>query len=311
MSNFKAKQTINTSDFLYRSLLRFLSKASVGTLSNAICKTFVKLLRTQEAALFLKEPRGYKIRGAYSLRKKKVQTTVLGLKSPFVERLKQIKKSVIFKKQGDFSLEEFKIFYLKRALSRLAVDYIIPLRHKKKFIGFLILGKAYKESINVDPEVHIKEKINLIRHLTKQAAFSLEYALLRERLLQSQNKLKLASQIKDYLWSRSGQGIIFIDYNSERITAVNQKLRKMFKIQGWSPLNKKVDYLIDKYPTSALADFLRVYKDAKLLRRSFRKRLFDHQAIKIKGQGFILNSGFIKGARKNMAGDLVLVRNGV
>jgi len=294
-------------DFFYKSLLKFLSKTNIKTLGNEICRAFIQLLEAQEAALFLKEKDGYKIKSAVNLRKKKIQSIRLSLKSPFVRRLKKVKKSILYKSQGDFSIEEFKILYLKHTLSRLAVDYVVPFKNKSNFLGFLILGKIKSEHFSKQAWLE-RDKLNLIERLACASIFCLEKAGLKARMASAQDKLREVRQIKDFLWQFFGQGIIFIDYQTGKIISLNQKIKKLFKIEDFNTVNKNTDNLIDKYPQEIFSDFLRCYKDAKILRRSFNKDLFRDQALKLKGQDFILNSIFVRGIVRKRIGDLIIVQ---
>ena len=295
-------------DFFYNSLLKFLGKTNVKTLGNEICRIFAELLDAEEAALFLKEKDGYKIKSAVNLRKKKVQSIRLSLKSPFVQQLKKVKKSILYKSQGDFSLEEFKILYLKHTLSRLTVDFIIPFKDKSSFLGFLILGKI--KSGHFSNKILLgQDKLDLIERLACASVFCLQQALLKARLASAQDKLREVRQIKDFLWQFFEQAIVFIDYQTGKIIALNQKAKELFKIEAFNPINKNTDNLIDKHPQEMFSDFLRCYKDGKILRRSFNKDLFRGQALKLKGQDFILNSIFVRGIVRKRIGDLIIVRS--
>ena len=290
-------------------MLKFLGKNNISTLGSEICKVFAELLDAEEAALFLKEKDGYKIKSASNLRKKKVQSIRLSLKSPFIQQLKKVKKSILYKSQGDFSLEEFKVLYLKHTLSRLAVNYVIPFKDRGSFLGFLVLGKI-KAGAFSNKDGFDQDKLDLSEHLARASVFCLVQAMLKERIASIQDKLIEDRQIKEFLWQFFEQAVVFIDYQTGKIIALNQKAKELFKIEFFNPVNKNFDNLIDRHPQEMFSDFLRCYKDAKILRRSFRKDLFSNQTINLKGQAFILNSKFVRGIIRKRIGDLVVVKRG-
>lgn len=328
-------------NFLYNAVLSFLSKNNVKTLADEISRVLAEALRTREAALFLKTQNGYCIGGAFGLRKKKIQNIHLSLKSPFVRRLKKIQSAVIHKKQGDFSLEEFKVLFFKHALSNLTVDYIVPLKMKNKFFGFAVLGKLNRSAVdqptnhaqNFDCNLPIEnckisdQKINvaspsrqgneaaerlcfsldLIKNLITPALLCLAQALLKEKSLAAQTKNKELRQIKDYLLAHFQSGVILISYSSEKILMINPKAKELLDGLKISLLNKNISEIIKHYPQTALAYLLKVYQEAKILRRSFRKNLFQNQERAFKAKKFLLNSVFIWSDKKNKLGDLILI----
>ena len=331
-------------NFLYNAVLSFLSKNNVKTLADAISRVLAETLQTREAALFLKTQSGYCIKGAFGIRKKKIQNIRLSLKSPFVRRLKKIQTAVIHKKQGDFNLEEFQVLFCKHTLSNLTVDFLVPLKIKNKFFGFAVLGKLTKSAVNqltnqaqnFDGNLPIgnfpisdrsTQKINaisssrpgsgaaerlcfsldLIKNLITPALLCLAQALLKEKSLVAQTKNKELRQIKDYLLAHFQSGVILISYSAENILIINPKAKELLAGLKISLLNKNISEIIKYYPQTPLAYLLKIYQAAKILRRSFKKNLFHNQACAFKAKKFLLNSVFIWSDKKNKLGDLILI----
>ncbi len=295
----------DSQEFLYHSLLGFLGKTNLKTLTNHIAKVFANFLNVHDAALFVDSGDGYKVQGAYSVRKVKIQSGHLAQKSPFIRRLKKINKVLISRYQGDFSVEEFKVLYLKKTLFRFDIEYVIILKHKK-FTGFLLLGKRKSPF----PPALKSSETAIVNHLAYQAGFALEYMNQSYFVDKLENELKQANKIRDYFFEQSEQGMMFIDYGSERIVSINRRARDMFATGAMSIIGKKIADIIEKHSSHEFALFLERYKKAKLLRRSFRLGVFQREKLTIWGKVFVANSTFIIGVNKKRVGDLITIVRG-
>ncbi len=285
--------------FLYAILLQCLNKTSVKTLADYLAKTFADMAEAQEAAIFLRRGNVYTIQGSYSVRKVKIEASHVGYKSPFVRRLKQIHKDVISKYQGDFSVDEFKVMFMKHTLSRFEIDYVIILGGKK-FIGFVVLGKTSGKLLHETEE--------RLAHLAHQAYASIDYQVLRDTYNLAVSELKEERKMRNHLMKEFPYGIIFIEQGAEKISLINQHARAAFNLGKDSVLGKLVSELLASYTDSVFSDFLRAYKSAKALRRSFRFGLFDKRVFRAKGSVFEISSVFILGAGSEKRGDFITVK---
>lgn len=301
----EAETPSGSQEFLYHSLLGFLNKTNLKTLTNHIAKVFANFLNVRDAALFVDSGDGYRVQGAYSVRKVKIQSGHLAQKSPFIRRLKKINKVLISKYQGDFSVEEFKVLYLKKTLSRFDIEYIVILKHKK-FTGFLLLGKRKSPFL---PALKPSETA-IVNQLAYQAGFALEYMNQSYYVDELENELKKANKIRDYFFEQSEQGMVFIDYGSERIISINRRAREMFGTGAMSITGKKIAAIIEKNSSHEFALFLERYKKAKLSRRSFRLGVFQREKLTLGKKEFLANSIFITGADKKRVGDLITIVSG-
>ena len=299
MENTSSDIAQDSQKFLYAIFLQCLNKTSVKTLADYLAKTFADIANAQEAAIFLRRGDVYTIQGSYSLRKAKIDASHVGYKSPFVRRLKQIDKDVISKYQGDFSVDEFKVMFMKHTLSRFEIDYVIILGGKK-FIGFVVLGKTSGKLLHETEEQ--------LAQLAHQAYASIDYHILRDIYQAAVSELKEMREMHNHIMKEFPYGIIFIEQGAEKISLINQNARAAFNLGKDSVLGKSVSELLASYADSVFSDFLRAYKSAKALRRSFRSGLFDKHALRVKGSVFEISSVFISGAGSEKRGDFITVK---
>ncbi|HCA67705.1 MAG: hypothetical protein A2249_04175 [Candidatus Jacksonbacteria bacterium RIFOXYA2_FULL_44_7] len=300
MENTSSDIAQDSQKFLYAIFLQCLNKTSVKTLADYLAKTFADIANAQEAAIFLRRGDVYTIQGSYSLRKAKIDASHVGYKSPFVRRLKQIDKDVISKYQGDFSVDEFKVMFMKHTLSRFEIDYVIILGGKK-FIGFVVLGKTSGKLLHETEEQ--------LAQLAHQAYASIDYHILRDIYQAAVSELKEMREMHNHIMKEFPYGIIFIEQGAEKISLINQNARAAFNLGKDSVLGKSVSELLASYADSVFSDFLRAYKSAKALRRSFRSGLFDKHALRVKGSVFEISSVFISGAGSEKRGDFITVKS--
>ena len=277
----------------------FGKRVKIKTLSNDICRTLAQITHCRQAALFLSYNRGYKIFGAYCLRKGVRRTRRLTFKSPFVLTIKKSSDWLICKEKIDSSLPEFAVLFSAGRIAHLSVDYVVPLRLKRKFIGFLVLGNP----INAGGFDQV-----LAKHIIKQAGIYLEQALLKQHILQDHNELVQTKQICHYIFSYLTDGAILIDYRTERISYLNKAMREILSVKNYQYANRKINDLIKERPDDDLSVFLSFYKERKNQRRSFKKPLFTNQELAIGDKKFILNSRFIFGAKQKKTADLILIK---
>lgn len=289
--------TRDAQKFLYTVLLECLNKTSVGTLADYLAKTFAGIVVGEEAAIFLRRGDVYTIQGAYSVRKAKIEASQVGYKSPFVRRLKQIDKPVISKYQGDFSVDEFKVLFMKHTLSRFEIDHVVILGGKK-FIGFVVLGKSRGGKLSA-------ETSSLLAYLGRQAYASIDYHILRDTYEAVAGELKEEREMRNHLMKEFPYGIVFIEYGTEKIAMMNQRARAAFHLAEGAVLGKRVSELLAAHPDGAFADFLRAYKEAKTSRRSFRSGLFNAYTLRSKDGAFELSSAFIRAAVSGKGGDFI------
>src|SRR3989338_1309031 len=299
MENTSSDIAQDSQKFLYAIFLQCFNKTSVKTLADYLAKTFADIANAQEAAIFLRRGDVYTIQGSYSLRKAKIDASHVGYKSPFVRRLKQIDKDVISKYQGDFSVDEFKVIFMKHTLSRFEIDYVIILGGKK-FIGFVVLGKTSGKLLHETEEQ--------LAQLAHQAYASIDYHILRDIYQAAVSELKEMRGMHNHIMKEFPYGIIFIEQGAEKISLINQNARAAFNLGKDSVVGKSVSELLASYADSVFSDFLRAYKSAKALRRSFRSGLFDKHALRARGSVFEISSVFISGAGSEKRGDFITVK---
>lgn len=71
-------------NFLYNTLVAFLSKKNIATLADEICKVYATLLKVREAALFLDDDQHYRVCGSVGIRSVSLSRT-----SPFIKKAVQ------------------------------------------------------------------------------------------------------------------------------------------------------------------------------------------------------------------------------
>lgn len=297
--------------YLYNTLVTFLNKKSVETLADDICKKYAQLLQVREAALFLEEQSVYRIRGSYGIHHRRITSIALAQRSPLVLKLKELKKILVFKKQGDFSLEEFHIFYLRKALSRFVLDYVVILRDGQRFLGFVILGKSVSSLQPLSPKI-----MQIVTHLSKQATVTLEQKIFFEQYQEIQLELRGAKQIKNYLLAHVSEGVVMIDYATGKVDYVNIRSKEIFGFglreggvsKGYRVMEgKRIEEIIAKLPNHSFSAFLQRYKEAKAVRRVLTKPLFYEHKLTVGGAAYLINSTFIKGGKGARGIDLVVI----
>ena len=311
----KMEESIDTTipedrNFLYNTLVTFLSKKNVATLSDEICKVFASLLKAREAALFLEDGQSYRIRGSLGIHKKRVAAVSLSRTSPFIQKLKNLKKTLVFKKQGDFSLEEFQIFYLRKALTRFMLDYVIILKDNRRFMGFIILGKSTDEG----KELTLNPKdTHLATHLSKQAVVVIEQKIFFDQFQQMKNELKRERQMKEYLFDHAEAGVAIIEYSTKRVEYLNGFIKTLFALEGEKTqiksvkiVGKKIDEIIKRYQAHPFSHFLNAYKEAKFSRRSLKKPIFYTYHSENAGLSYEINSIFLK--RETGGAELIVIK---